>query len=86
MANILLSALHTLDHQMDDHLTGLHDENPHFDSPFIIESGEGFNNSSYGSFLAPQQQRKAEKEDTQVLKNARKTKPSEMKVIFPQKQ
>ncbi|KAK4454595.1 hypothetical protein QBC34DRAFT_490390 [Podospora aff. communis PSN243] len=80
---ILLSNIQ--DAVMEDHLTGLHDENPHHDDSDVMEIVEanGHNKrQSVGDYLAPQQQRVAGKTRTQTMKKWRRNKSSEMKAYF----
>jgi hypothetical protein len=86
---ILLSNLHLFDFTMEAHLTGLHDGNAHHDNPFVMETTgakPGSKMPSFGDFLAPQQQKVSAKKKTLATKKCRKTKSSEMKTQFPEKQ
>jgi hypothetical protein len=80
---ILLSNIQ--DYTMEDHLTGLHDQNPHHDDSYvmeIVEANDLNKGRSVGDYLAPQQQRVAGKKKALSMQKCRWNKSSEMKTQF----
>jgi hypothetical protein len=83
----------------ESHLSGLHEDNPHFDNPFVIESTRAAPSlkttkplkkkpnktsvpSSFGDYLVPQQQKYVDRAGCLALRECRKTKFSEMGMLF----